>query len=155
MSTNIVNQVFFLRTTRNFPQEIQPLVVEVNRAYVDTANAVNNRTIGVFPSNKPALNGEAWFVSENQRQSGFRQIFSLPPLVANHNIVNYGSLAFTRIYGTAFDGNIWYPLPYVDVSNLSSQIQIVINPTTYNVIRGATAPAINQGFLVLEWLSQP
>lgn len=152
---NIVNQTRFLRTTRSFPLDAQPLSVEVNRAYSDIAGAVNSRTIGIFPSNRPVQNGEEWFFAQNARQQGLRQIYTLPPLVAPHNIASFANVAFTRIYGTAFDGNIWYPLPYVDVANLSSQIQLKVDSINYNVVRGGTAPVILKGFLILEWISQP
>jgi hypothetical protein len=153
---NVTNQTRFLRTTRNFPQDPQALSVEMNRAYSDTAGAVNERTIGIFPINRPVQNGEQWFYQMNARQQGLRQIYTLPPLVAPHNIANFGSIAFTRIYGTAFDGNIWYPLPYVESNgNPNNQIKLRIDSVNYNVDVGSTAPAIVQGFLILEWLSQP
>jgi len=75
MSANVVNQVAYLRTTREFPEEIHQLSVEINKCYVDIASAVNNRTISIFPKNRPAVNGENWFIT-NQRQQGFRQIYT-------------------------------------------------------------------------------
>ena len=64
MSQNVSNQVAFLRTTRNFPlDDPQQLSVEINRSYVDIANAVNTRTIGIFPTNMAAQGGESWFLT--------------------------------------------------------------------------------------------
>ena len=50
MTTNVVNQMPYLQTSRNFPLEAQPLAVEVNKSYVDIANSVNNRMIGLYPT---------------------------------------------------------------------------------------------------------
>lgn len=163
-TTNNLNRIFvspYLRVTRNIPTELQPLVIELNRIYPDIANAVNQRTIGIFPNASPIATGEQWYLNANahsvnsEKQQTLRKVFILPPLSGNHNITNFTSVAFTRIYGTAYDGNIWYPLPYVDVTNITNQIQVVLNSTTYDVIRGTTSPAINKGFLILEWLANP
>lgn len=156
MSSKFFNVSPFLRTSRNFPMDAQPLSVELTRSYIDIANAVNFRTIGLFPTTKPVVTGEQWFVNKDQKQQTFRQVYNLPPLVAAHNIQNFSSIAFTRIYGTAFDGNIWYPLPYVESNgNANNQIKLRVDSTQYHVDRGSSAPAINTGFLILEWLSNP
>ena len=49
--------------------------MEVDRSYIDIANAVNVRTISLFPSNRPALNGENWYIRNNQRQQALRQVY--------------------------------------------------------------------------------
>ena len=54
MSSNLINQVAYLRTSREFPEELHQLTVEINKTYVDIANAVNARVIGLFPTNRPA-----------------------------------------------------------------------------------------------------
>lgn len=155
MSSNIVNQMPFLRTSRNFPIEAQPLAVEVNKSYVDIANFVNARTIGIFPSNKPAMTGESWFL-KNQRQQGFRQAYQFTgsSLSISHGI-NIGNIyAFTRIYGTFTDGTNWYPLPYVDIAAANNQIKIVVTSTQIVITKGAgSPPTISSGIVVLEWIA--
>jgi hypothetical protein len=154
MSTNIVNQSPFLRTTRNFPQEAQPLAVEINRSYVDIAEKVNDRGIGIFPAVRPAQNGEKWYIRGNKAQGGFRQIYSF---VAPGNIPHGINLAniygLARIYGTFTDGTNWYPLPYVDINAAANQVSLVIDPTNIEINPGPGAPAITSGTVVLEWLS--
>ncbi|MGB8840820.1 MAG: hypothetical protein WCC64_07090, partial [Aliidongia sp.] len=76
MSANIVNQVAFLPLARNFPAEIKQFTVEVNKSYVEIAGAVNSKTIGVFSTVSPAIDGEEWFISGNSRQQGLRQVYT-------------------------------------------------------------------------------
>ena len=155
MSGNIVNQTPYLRTSRHFPQEAQPLAVEVNRSYVDTANAVNQRIIGIFPTNFPAITGESWFVNNNQRQQTLRKVY---PFTAAgnipHGIVFADIFGFVKTYGEFTDGTNWYPLPYVDVVSATNQINVIVTPTNIVITAGAgTPPAIVSGYVILEWLS--
>lgn len=155
---NIVNQVAYLRSSREFPEDLHQLAVEVNKCYVDIANAVNNRTIGIFPTNRPAISGENWFL-DNRRQQTLRQVypfsgFTSPQLIP-HGINVSTVRGFTRIYGTATNGTNWYPLPYVDVVAANNQINVIVTPTNIVITAGAGAPpTITSGWIVLEWLSQ-
>lgn len=156
MSSNVVNQAPFLRTSRNFPQEIQALAVEINKSYVDIANSVNQRTIGIFPANTQAITGEQWFVaSGNQRQQTLRKVFTFTAAGNIPHGISFTNLSgFTRIYGTFTDGSIWYPLPYVDVTSATNQVNVIVNSTNIVISSGSgTPPTISSGFLVLEWLS--
>lgn len=155
MSSNVVNQLPFLRTSRNFPEEIQPLTVEINRSYVDIANKVNERVIGVFPTNRPAITGESWFFNKNERQQTLRQIYTFTAAGSiPHGIDLTRIYGFTRSYGEFTDGTNWYPLPYVDVVSATNQINLVISPTDIVITAGAgSPPTVSSGFVVLEWLS--
>ena len=168
MSTNVVDAAPYLRTSRNFPQEAQPLAVEVNRSYIDIANKVNYRTIGIFPSNVPAITGESWFIN-NQRQQTLRQIYSfgsispgteldIPTNINPSNIVQ-----FTRIYGTvitsggAFGNPDYRPLPYIDPNALNVGMAILVGTISgqqqIRIVLGAAALQVSSGIAVLEWLS--
>jgi hypothetical protein len=157
MSTNVPNQVSFLKTARNFPNDLKQLTVEVNKAYIDIASSVNNTTKSLFSVNVPALNGENWFLNQNQRQQGFRQIYMFTAAGnINHGLKLGGMYGYTRIYGTFTDGTNWYPLPYVDVVDATNQVNIIVTPTEIQITAGGgTPPAITQGTVVLEWISQP
>ena len=154
MSSNITNQVPFLRTSRSFPMEAQPLSVEINKSYVDIANSVNARTIGQFTTNRPVPSGESWFL-RNQRQQGLRQAweFTGSNLSINHGINISFIYAFTKIYGTFTDGTNWYPLPYVDTTDVINQVSVEVTPTQIVITAGGGAPTISTGIVVLEWIS--
>lgn len=157
MSSNVVNQVSYLRTSRNFPPDLQQLTVEVNKAYVDIANAVNNRTISIFPTINPALNGESWFISNNQRQQGFRKVFAITGSGNIAHGIDTTTLSyFTKIYGTFTDGTKWYPLPYVNTLNVTNQISLDVTSTNIEITAGGGAPpTITKGLVILEWISNP
>lgn len=155
---NVVNQVAYLRTSREFPEESEKLVVELTKSYIDIANNVNVRTIGIFTVNRPAIGGEQWFITKNQKQQNLRQVYKFDDsnLIITHGI-NLSSLTnFVRIWGTFFDGTNWQTLPYVDVLAVNNQINVKVNATQIIVTKGAGAPpAIQNGLIILEWISQP
>lgn len=154
MTSNVVNQSPYLRTTRNFPSEAQPLSVELNRSYVDIAAKINDRTIGIFPTNNPAVTGEAWFLNGNARQQSLRQIYQISSTAAfNHNI-NFANVSFfTVIRGIGFDGTNYYPIPYVSPVAVADGLGILISPTQVILTTGIGSPALTKGIVILEWLS--
>lgn len=158
MSSNVVNQVPYLRTSRDFPQEAQPLSLELNKAYIDIANVVNNRIIGLFPTSQPGVTGESWFIGGgNSKQQTLRRVypFTSSNLTIAHGITTSQISGFTRIYGTFVDGSgVWYPLPYVDVLNVTNQVNLIVNTTNIVITLGAgSPPSLANGYVVLEWLA--
>lgn len=157
MTANVTNQVAYLRSSREFPEDLHQLTVEVNKAYVDTANAVNNRTIGIYPVNKPAVTGDNWYLAGgSKRQQTLRQVYTFTSAGSiEHGIKLPNITGFTRIYGTFTDGTNWYPLPYVDVVAANNQVNVIVTPTFIVITAGAGAPpAVVSGYVVIEWLSQ-
>jgi hypothetical protein len=159
MSGNVVNQVAYLKTSRNFPEDSKQLTTEVNKTYVDIASAVNSRTIGIFPATRPAINGEEWFIFGNRKQQGFRQVypFTGPNLAITilHGINVPEISQFTRIYGTFTDGDFSYPIPYVSIVTPNNQVQLFVGQTKIFINSGGGAPTIDSGTIVLEWIAQP
>lgn len=157
MSANVVNQVAYLSTTRLFPKDPDLLVVELTKSYIDIANSINSRIISIFPTVKPAINGEQWFIKNNQRQQGFRQVYTITGAGNYPHGITVSTIAgFVKIYGTFTDGTNWYPLPYVSIAGgVASQVQLIVDSTNIQVNAGAGAPTISSGFVVLEWLSVP
>lgn len=155
--TNVSNPAPLLRSSRNFPEEAIPLALEVNKSYVDIANAVNNRIIGLFQTNKSVVTGENWFINGTQRNSTLRQLFPISGagnIVLPSNLTAANIIGFSSTYGTFSDGTNWYPLPYIDVTNITNQVALSIVFPNLVVTAGATAPAIVKGYVVLEWISQ-
>lgn len=156
MNTNVVNQSPYLRVQRSFPDnDIKELCVQLDKGYIDTANAVNVRIIGVFSVNKPSITGESWFIAKEKQQS-LRQVYTFTAVgPIKHNIRNFAEIQFSRIYGTFTDGTKWYPLPWVDVTNVTNQATVDVDSVNINIIGGATAPVITKGLVILEWIVQP
>jgi hypothetical protein len=167
MSSNVVNQQPYLRTSRNFPTEIDQLCVEVNRSYVDIATKMNDRTISIFPTNQSAINGEQWFFN-NQKMQGLRQVYQFGAISPGTELdiptnITTGILMYTRIYGTVITTNGTggkpdnRPLPYVDPSNVTVSMAVLVGLVSgaqqIRVVLGAAAPPVSSGIVVLEWIS--
>jgi hypothetical protein len=150
---NIVNQVSYLRTSRQFPQAIPQLTVELTNTYIEVANAVNNRIISIFPTNIPAITGENWFIA-NQRQQTFRQVFTFTTTAPIPHGINLKQIdRFTRNFGQYTDSTNWYGLPNSTTVAIAGQITFYIDPTNIVFLVGALAPPIAKGNIVLEWLT--
>jgi hypothetical protein len=155
MTTNTSVNAPYLRTSRSFPEDAQQLTRELEKSYIDIAQNVNHRTIGIFPTNKSIVNGEQWFI-KGGKQQGSRQIYTFTaPGNIPHGINISLIYGFTKIYGTFVDAaGIWYPLPYVDVVSATNQVNVIVNATNIVITAGAGAPpTIASGFCVLEWIS--
>lgn len=155
MSSNVINTTPYLRTSREYPQEdMHELAVEINKTYVDVANAVNQRTIGLYPTNRPAVTGNSFFFT-SQRLQELRQIYRFTTFgTIKHGINTSNIVGFSQIYGSFTDGTVWYPLPYVDVASATNQINITVDATYINVTAGSGAPpAITNGWVILSWIS--
>ena len=154
---NTINSSPYLRTTREIPEEIHQLSVEVNKAYVDIANAVNNRTIGLFPTTRSAFTGERWFINNNQPQQSIRQVYSFGAIAAgaalNIPYQTQGNVQFSRIYGTCITGlPDFRPIPYASVA-ANANIDLRVTATNIVIAVGTASPNITSGLIILEWLS--
>jgi hypothetical protein len=157
--TNIVNSAPYLREAREFPEDARNLSFQANKAYLETANAVNQRTIGLYPANRPAITGNSYFFTPNRQQS-LRQIYSF----TGTTDINLGFKLSTisgiiQGYGSYTDGTSFYGLIFgtsVAVAGLVSFfITVNTGSTTTDLIRfetGAGAPSLVSGSIVLEWI---
>tara|TARA_R110000868_G_scaffold229240_1_gene482247 strand:+ start:108 stop:578 length:471 start_codon:yes stop_codon:yes gene_type:complete len=156
MSSNIVNQIAYLRTSREFPEELHQLSVEVNKMYVDIAGAVNERTIGLFPVNRPAQTGNSYYILQNRKQQTLRQVYTFTATTAiDHNIKGTTPGQFINCFGSYTDGTNTYGLFFATSVAIAGQITFYITPTQIVFVVGGGAPALTSGIIVLEWLSQP
>lgn len=155
MSANIVNQVAYLRTTRDFPEDPEKLTLELNKAYLDTANAVNSRIISIFPTNKSAVTGEQWFLTGNQKQQGFRKVFNFTTTASIEHGINLSQIdRFVRNWGEFTDGTNWYGLIHASNVAIAGQITFYVDPTNIVFLVGAGAPALTSGTIVLEYITR-
>jgi len=153
--TTPINQSSYLRLQRTFPQDPQALSVELSKAYIDIANVVNKRIIGIF-SNSETITGENWVLDgASTKQQTLREVFQFSQSGSIAHGINLSQISgFTRIYGTFTDGINWYPLPYVDVVDATNQVNIYVSGTDIVITSGAgSPPSIVSGYCVLEWLS--
>ncbi len=154
MTTNIPKQTPFLRAQRTFPQQAPDLVQEIDLAYVDIANAVNARTIGLFANSQTIATGESWYVANNRKQQSQRQVFVFTAAGAfNHNIGNALQTVSPNSYGQATDGTNWFGVIFGSSVAIAGQYSFFVNKTQITVLAGAGVPAITGGFIVLEWLT--
>jgi len=161
MIQNLNSQSNFLRTSREFPNDLETLAFEVDKSYVDVANAVNNRVIGTFPTNRPIVTGESWFVLRNQRQQTFRQVYTFGAIAAGAELnIPTGITSFsqfTKIYGTVVTTGVDYrPLPYaapIVNQSVALLVGVVAGIQQIRIVLGAAAQPVTSGVVVLEWLS--
>ncbi len=137
MSTNIINQMPYLRTSRQFLEDPKQLSIELNKAYLDTANTVNARTIGLFATNQASINGEAWFIETSQKRQGFRQAYVFrDPGPIPHGLDFRDISMFTRCYGEFTDGANWYGIISAGNTPIPNQISFYIDPTNIIILDG-------------------
>jgi hypothetical protein len=154
---NIINQVAFLKTSREFPAEIDQIANILTRSYVEIANSINDRTIGLFPSNRPAITGNAYFVFKNQKQQSLRQVYTFETTANIPHGIDTTVIAYIgAMYGQYTDilGN-WYGLIAGTSVAIPGQISFYLTPTDIVFVVGAGAPALTKGIIVIEWISQP
>lgn len=159
----------FVPVYRQFPaNDAHNLEKQLVNQSVQFANAINNRTVSNFQlhvdgDSQMLPNGERWFPTAAQSttpqrlRDGFRlvvQVSDTPTVVlaVNHNITQINQV--TRLYGAFFDSvnSVWLPLPYVDVLAAANQIGLKVSSTQIIVTKGAGAPSISNGIVVLEYL---
>lgn len=158
---NHVQQMPYLRTQRYFPnKEVKEVASEMDQAYIDIAEKVNARTIGLFAENYPSVTGESYYLAgSNRRQQTLREVYTFTS-TANipHNIDIETVTYFTDIFAGFWDGNTppkWQLLPYVDVVSATNQISFNITTSDIVFTVGAgSPPTITSGIIILTWLSE-
>lgn len=156
MTTNITNQAAYLRTTRQFPTEINQLTLECNKAYLDTANAINVRTIGIFSTNVASIGGESWYLQGNRKQQSFREVYQFTSVANIPHMLNLQSVDFfTKPSGSYTDGTNYYGAIYGSNVPIAGQISFYITSTDIVLLSGAGAPTPTNGLIILEWISNP
>lgn len=148
----------YLDQQRQFPSDdIKALATQVDLAYINIAQKVNDRTIGIYALGASTTTGNALYLQgSNQKQQTVRQIYTFTAAGNIAHGINTANIAgFLNIYGTFTDGSsVWYPLPFTDVAGATNQIGVSVTATNIVIVAGAGAPpTISSGFVVLEWIS--
>lgn len=157
MSTNLRNTAAYLRVQRLFPSDNpQALAVELDRSYVDIANAVNSRIIATFTVNVQSVNGESWFFEGgNRRRQGLRQVYEFTGIGNIPHGLNISTILISpKSCGDFTDGTNWYGANFDSNTPLAGQVSFYVDPANIVIVAGAGAPSITSGIIVLEWISQ-
>lgn len=155
MSTTIANQTPYLQTSKEFPEDLHQLSVEVNRAYLDIANAVNDREIAIYPKYHMAITGKAWHIQQNKKQQGLRQTYTFTTTANIPHGLKFSNIDyFSHCYGEYTDGTNWYGIIHGTSVTIAGQLLFYLTPTNIVFVTGGgTMPALTKGIIVLEWIS--
>jgi hypothetical protein len=156
-NSNLTNVAPYLQTSRKFPMDDDPkLETELAKMNIDVATAVNLRSIGIYDKTV-TVTGNQYFSSSttNAQLKRFSQrvvfSFSDASLTFAHGLTNVTIMSV--ITGGFTDGTNFYPLPYVDVTNVNNQVAVRVTPTNVVITKGAGAPpTITSGIVILEFL---
>lgn len=150
---NIINTAPYLKTSRNFPRDIDNLTQELDKSYIEIAQIVNARTIGLYPINRPALTGNSYFLTSARRQT-LRQVYTFTATTAiNHNIIDINPNDFTNCNGSYTDGTNNYGIIWGTSVAIAGQISFYLTSTQIIFVVGAGAPALTSGRCIIEWIS--
>jgi len=153
MSSNIINQAPYLRSTREFPKDLNLLSDQLQKTYIDIAAAVNYRTIGIYPVNRSAITGENYYINKEIRTT-FRQVYTFTTTTAiNHKIKNVVPGQFINCFGSYTNGTDTFGLPFGTSTATTGLITFYITSTQIVFVVDAGAPALTSGIIVLSWFS--
>jgi len=153
---NIINQMPFLRTSREFPTDLGLLCDQMQKAYVDTANCVNQRIIGLFPTLRPAITGQSFFLANNIRRQLLVQVYEFTTTASiPHNITDVEAGQFIRCEGSYTNGTNTFGLFFASSVAIAGQITFYVTSTQIVFLVGAGAPALTKGKIILQWLAEP
>ena len=146
----------FLREQRDFPWDNLPLLgVELDKSYIDIAQRVNTRVVGLYTTNKPTATGENWYLTGgNTRQQGLRQVYQFTGSGNIPHAINWSSVSMiTHSSGFYTDGTNWYGAIYSSDAGIAGQVTFYVTPVNIVVTVDAAAPVPTSGTIILEWVS--
>lgn len=155
-----------LPTSVDFSEEHNQFIIQLTDVYSNIAYAVNNRQVSFF--NLTESIASQYFTNAGTNRPSYRQCFLIGAISAGSTQVfsptsttptPTGVTLFVHMYGGILtDVPDFRPLPYVDVANVTNQVSVTVTQntstlqTTITVTNGSTAPAITNGYLILEYL---
>jgi len=155
VTTNLQNSPYLPRQ-RNFPnKDPQELGVELDKAYIDIASRVNERTIGLYSNKLPSITGEAWYLSgQTNKNQTLRRVYEFTTSAPISHGLKFATIPYiTNMYGQYTDNTNWYGVIAASDIAIPGQLSFYISPTQIIFVVGAGSHPINKGLIVLEWLS--
>lgn len=157
--TNIINQVAYLKSSREFPSNLDQIANILTRAYPEIAGAINERTIGLFPSVRPAITGNAYYLLRNLKQQSLREVYTFTSTAPILHNIDFKQVSYIgAMYGQYTDGTNWYGIiPGTSaVAGIAGELVFYLSPSNITFVTGGgTMPALTKGIIVIEWISQP
>lgn len=166
MSTNAngsnTAQTPYLITSRFFPKDVEELQPVLTKSWVDLAQAINTRTIGIFNTTS-AVNGDKYYNATNtlQLRQAYRQTFPFGAIAAGGTIAIFFDMTqvtqCVNIYGTVVTDDVtskFRALNWTSSTDITEQIQVDFNSIAnqINITVGAGAPNVISGMIVVEYL---
>lgn len=134
-------QTPFLPTSRVFPDNYVELEPHLTKMYIDVAQAVNSRVIGIYDKFQ-VVTGERWFndLDPQKKRQTYRQVYSVPSILNGTtsiplNFTVDANTNFTHIYGAANSVSAGFsvPIEHINVAAPADSISIRINRTTSTI----------------------
>lgn len=148
----IINTSPYMDNQRKFPTDAELLSREVDRAYVESAQAINERTIGLYPRNRPAVTGNSWYFTSQRKQS-LRQLYQIDSFSNKPHMIDYATVEyFAGCFGSYTDGTNWYGMQFMTNNTIASQVTFYLDDTNIIFNVDGSEPAITKGIIVLEWI---
>ena len=155
MAINVINNVPYIKSSREFPADVAMISMILTRTYIEVAGAINQRTIGLFPTNRPAVTGNSYYLLKNQRQQSLRQTYTFTTTASIDHGIDIPSADYVvSMYGQFTDGTNWYGLIPSSSTAIAGQRGFYLSPTQIVFTSGVGAPSLTKGIIVIEWLSQ-
>ena len=156
--TTLLQNSPYLQQQRQFPSDdLKQLSKEVHLAYIDIAQKMNARRIGIFSLNYQLVTGDSWYLQGNsKRQQSLTQVYQFTAAGNIPHGINFAAVSqfLPNTYGSFTDGTNYYGAPYGSSTPIAGQVSFYVTPTNIVVLAGAGAPTITSGIIALEWLSQ-
>ena len=149
------NQTPYLPNQLDFPtEEPKKLGIVLDKMYLDIANRVNDRSIGIFNVNIPIVVGDVYYFRGVQsRQISQREIYDVTSTAPINHGLPYAQIdRFVRKYGDFTDGTDWYGFIDGSPTAIAGQIVFYITATQIVFVAGAGAPTVTKGQIILEWV---
>lgn len=147
----------FLTTNRYFPNSEEEFFPTLDHTYMEIAQAVNARTIGIY-SMSESLTGNLFVnpLDANDSVNSYRRTFDISAIAPGatdsfpHDIPTFARLVYLG-GGVSTGLPDWRPVPYIGVA-ATDFISIRMDATRIYITNGATAPNIITGIIVIEYL---
>lgn len=155
MTNNLQNSPYLPRQ-RNFPNnDFVKLSKELDKAYIDIANRVNEKTIGLYSVDLPSITGESWYIQgQSKKQQTIRRVYVFNDTNDIVHNINFEQIdRMTMMYGNYTDDINYFGLIAGTSVAIAGQISFYLTPTSITFLLGAGAPTLKSGLIVLEWLS--